>query len=293
MVDFEWYRSFISIYKHRSVSEAAKTRLMTQPAMSQHLAALEAELGETLFTRTSRKMVPTEKGKELYTQVVPLIEALEEATQTFMMNTSATAPVIRIGTAHEYFRENLAPRLGKLPFRMIAHFGVASHILELLLEEKVDIIITSQKISAPGIEYIHYVQEEFVLVAPYTFKEIDFEDPDQFEGWLCAQDWISYGSDLPIIRRLWREHFKKRPHMQIMHVLPDLHSILAAIEHGSGISVLPTYMMEKSLHNHQVKIIYPSFKVSNELYLAYPIKFRNLPIVKAMIEALRKNYDTL
>lgn len=55
MVDFEWYRSFVSIYKHGSVSEAARTRMMTQPAMSQHLASLEAEVGEPLFTRAPRK----------------------------------------------------------------------------------------------------------------------------------------------------------------------------------------------------------------------------------------------
>lgn len=47
MVDFEWYRSFIAIYKHNSLSEAAKARIMTQPAMSQHLSALEAEVGES------------------------------------------------------------------------------------------------------------------------------------------------------------------------------------------------------------------------------------------------------
>ena len=39
---------------------------MTQSAMSQHLAALEAETGEALFTRNPRRMVPTERGKELY-----------------------------------------------------------------------------------------------------------------------------------------------------------------------------------------------------------------------------------
>lgn len=50
MVDFEWYRSFICIFKHNSVSLAAKARIMTQPALSQHLAFLEAEVGELLFT---------------------------------------------------------------------------------------------------------------------------------------------------------------------------------------------------------------------------------------------------
>ncbi|WP_308737733.1 LysR substrate-binding domain-containing protein [Paenibacillus sp. AR247] len=128
-----------------------------------------------------------------------------------------------------------------------------------------------------------------MLVAPYNFEEIDFEDSERFEAWLCSQDWISYGSDLPIIRRFWREHFKKRPHMQIKHVLPDLHSILTAIEHGEGISALPTYMLKKSLHNKTVKIIFPRFKVTNELYLAYHIKLRNLPMTKIISEALKEN----
>ncbi|WP_242466842.1 helix-turn-helix domain-containing protein [Brevibacillus brevis] len=56
MVDFEWYRSFISIYKHSSVSEAARTRMMTQPAMSQHLASLEAKVGEPLSFGSGRRM---------------------------------------------------------------------------------------------------------------------------------------------------------------------------------------------------------------------------------------------
>lgn len=83
MVDFEWYRSFISIYKHNSVSLAAKARIMTQPALSQHLAFLEAEVGEQLFTRTTRKLIPTERGKQLYSLLAPHIDSLEEKTRKF------------------------------------------------------------------------------------------------------------------------------------------------------------------------------------------------------------------
>lgn len=80
MIDFEWYRSFVSIYRHNSVSEAAKSRFMTQPAMSQHLASLEAEVGEKLFVRMARKMIPTERGKLLYSEAAPLVEALEKVS---------------------------------------------------------------------------------------------------------------------------------------------------------------------------------------------------------------------
>ncbi|WP_307445035.1 LysR family transcriptional regulator [Paenibacillus sp. V4I3] len=167
MANFEWYRSFITIYKHSSVSEAAKTRIMTQPAMSQHLASLEAEVGEPLFTRTARKMVPTERGKELYTQLAPLIESLEETTLSFKAVSSPTFPVVKIGTAQEFFRERMAPYLRNFNMRVIAYYGLAAYILDLLTEDKVDIIVTSQKFSTPGIEYLHYVEEEFVVVAPF------------------------------------------------------------------------------------------------------------------------------
>lgn len=72
---------------------------------------------------------------------------------------------------------------------------------------------------------------------------------------------------------------------------------MTAIEHGAGISILPNYMLEKSIHNHTVKIIYPEFRVTNELYLAYHIKFRNYPttimIIDALKENLQNNIDTI
>jgi len=53
---------------------------MTQPAMSQHLASLEAEVGEKLSVRMARKMIPTERGKLLYSEAAPLVEALEKVS---------------------------------------------------------------------------------------------------------------------------------------------------------------------------------------------------------------------
>jgi DNA-binding transcriptional LysR family regulator len=71
MVNLEWYRSFVQVYRvGRTVSKASESLHLTQPAVSQHLAGLEANLGTLLFQRMSRRMVPTEVGRRLYTQVV-------------------------------------------------------------------------------------------------------------------------------------------------------------------------------------------------------------------------------
>ena len=69
MINFEWYRSSIEVYRVRTVSGAAQVLHLTQPAVSQHLAARESALGNPLFQRTPRRIVPTEAGQRLDTQI--------------------------------------------------------------------------------------------------------------------------------------------------------------------------------------------------------------------------------
>ncbi|MCC3421552.1 MAG: LysR family transcriptional regulator, partial [Microcoleus sp. PH2017_07_MST_O_A] len=89
MISFEWYRSFIEVYRVGTVSGAAQVLHLTQPAVSQHVAALESALGNPLFQRTPRRMVPTDAGKRLYSQVASAIEKLESIPHK---NSSAETP---------------------------------------------------------------------------------------------------------------------------------------------------------------------------------------------------------
>jgi len=288
MVDFEWYRSFIYIYKYNSVSEAARVRIMTQPAMSQHLASLEAEVGEALFTRASRKMIPTERGKALYSQLAPLIESLEETSLSFHSTSLPTLSIIRIGSAIEYYSENILPELKKYNSCTISFFGTADRLLELLKEDAVDIIITSQKSQSPGIEYLNLCNEKFVIVVPQQLelpKDMDLKAKEQ---WLLSQEWISYGLDLPIIRRLWRENFKKRPIIKPKHIIPNLHLILKAVEKGLGISIIPTYILENILEKETTKVLFDELSVTNKLFIAFKTKNKQTPEIANIVKILLK-----
>jgi DNA-binding transcriptional LysR family regulator len=288
MVDFEWYRSFCTIYKYQSISEAAKTRMMTQPAMSQHLAALEAEVGETLFIRSTRKITPTERGKELYSQLAPLIESLENTTMSFKSASLPTLSVIKLGAAHEFFSEKILPQLTDFNTCTISHFGTAEQLLELLKEDKLDILIMSKRFQTPGIEYLKLMDEEFVIVAPSNYEILEFDNLKLEEQWLSEQKWISYGLELPIIRRIWREHFKKRPEIRPIHIIPNLHMILKAVELGVGVSVIPTYLLQNSLKEGKSKVVFKHLKVKNELYIAYQLKNKHLPLIHEIISVLRE-----
>jgi DNA-binding transcriptional LysR family regulator len=269
------------------VSEAAKSRIMTQPAMSQHLAALEAEVGEPLFIRTARKMVPTERGKALYSQLAPLVESLEEATLSFKAASLPTLSIIRIGSAIEYFSENILHQLQEYNAGTVSYFGTADQLLELLKEDKVDIIITSQKYQTPGIDYTKLCDEEFVIAAPKQLEVSPNDDLKLSEKWLASQDWISYGLDLPIIRRFWRVHFKKRPMIQPIHVIPNLHLMLKAIENGDGISLIPTYILNHSMDKGKAKVILEELNVKNTIYIACKSKNKHLPALNHIMKMIK------
>src|SRR5579875_3120045 len=64
-MDLFQLETFLAVAEERSFSRAATRLHRTQPAVSQAVAKLEAELGETLLERTSRDGTLTDAGEVL------------------------------------------------------------------------------------------------------------------------------------------------------------------------------------------------------------------------------------
>ncbi|MCT2588806.1 LysR family transcriptional regulator [Streptomyces sp. N2-109] len=76
-MDPQQLRTFVSVVDHRSFSLAARALGYTQSAVSQHIAALEADLDTPLVTR--RPVAPTEAGVRLLEHARPLLLRLDAA----------------------------------------------------------------------------------------------------------------------------------------------------------------------------------------------------------------------
>ena len=57
-------RYAIEVEKNRSITGAAKQLFISQPNLSRDIRELEDEIGFSIFTRSSRGVVPTDKGRE-------------------------------------------------------------------------------------------------------------------------------------------------------------------------------------------------------------------------------------
>ena len=232
MVNLEWYRSFIEVYRVGTVSGAAQVLHLTQPAVSQHIAGLESALGQALFQRMPRRMLPTDEGKRLYTQVVAAIEKLESITPQL---SSDEPQLVRMGSPQEFFAErvlNHLPQSENLSYRV--QFGLAKDLIQQLLAGQLDAVIATQKILRSELEYQLVHEENFWLVTsantviPISSDQLQ-ADLTSLEQWLREQPLIAYGEDLPIIRRFWRVVFGRRLDTVPKLILPDLRMIRQAV----------------------------------------------------------------
>jgi DNA-binding transcriptional LysR family regulator len=292
MVNLEWYRSFVQVYRVGTVSGAAQVLHLTQPAVSQHIAALESALGSALFARMPRRMVPTEEGKRLYTQAAAAIEKLESiSSQRQPIN---IPQLVRLGTPQEFFAArvlNHLPQAENLLYRV--RVGMAPTLIDLLLEGQLDAVIATQKVPRPDLEYQLITEENFWLVAPPQMTiaiapEILQADLTPLEQWIRTQPLVAYSEELPIIRRFWRVVFGRRLDIIPRLVLPDLCMIRQAIAAGFGFSVLPDYLCAQMVADHQLTLVLkPANAVTNQLWLAYRKSERQSYRVELLLEFLR------
>lgn len=83
-MDIHQLKIFISVFKNKSFSKAAKELFLTQPTISEHIKTLEEELDCKLFDRFGKVIIPTTEAEILYENaqgVVEKVENLKEVLQ--------------------------------------------------------------------------------------------------------------------------------------------------------------------------------------------------------------------
>jgi LysR family nitrogen assimilation transcriptional regulator len=76
---------FVKIVDAGSISRAATTIHVAQPALSQQIAELEEQLGLALLQRSARGVRPTKAGEVLYREAVSILKQVEQLSQHFTL----------------------------------------------------------------------------------------------------------------------------------------------------------------------------------------------------------------
>ena len=255
----ELLRTFLAIYRAGSLTDAAYHRGISQPAASQHLAALERTVGARLFVRGPAGVTPTQQARELYAQVTEPLDALEAVIAGLRGRAATSAAVpVRFGSSPEYFSTEVLPRLAGSTIAVSAVFGTDTELLTLVQHGEIDVAVTSMSPSRRSLRAVAVGSKRFALVAaPALAPHPPLETVHQLSEWLPRQPWVSYSLELPVTRRFWQavldRPFSAKPRL----VAPDLRAVLYAVELAIGVSILPTFVCAEPFAAGRVVELFP------------------------------------
>ena len=95
-IELQWLLSFRAVYEQLSFKLAAEQLQLPTSNVSRHVALLEQQLNLRLLERTTRKMIPTAAGKQLYQSVTPLTQAMNDALEEVSLYGDALSGHLKI-----------------------------------------------------------------------------------------------------------------------------------------------------------------------------------------------------
>lgn len=169
-MELRQFRYFIKIADLGSFSRASRALHIAQPALSQQIALMEAELGHPLLLRESRGVRLTEPGRALYSHAQRLLRQVDDAFTA--VRHSAAQPVGRVSvglplsTASQYALPLLSAVRQHHPGIEIEFFDeISGHLIHGLNSGKLDLAVLVNDDDARLVPHVALMDERLFLIS--------------------------------------------------------------------------------------------------------------------------------
>jgi len=274
MVNLEWYRTFKSVYKNGNFSLAAKELFISQPAVSQQIAMLEAHIGYKLFNRKSKGVEPTEYAKLLNNLIIEALDRLENVENGFRAKAFNAKRLISVGVSKHFMSSLGSALLSKFEFIDFS-FHENDLLFELVDSKKLDFAIVTKRYDTFDTLQKKVGEIKQIIVgsndidALHLKSSIKNNDFTAIENWLNDQKWYSHDSGIPHIKLFWLHVFdKKRPSMVPNYIIPSEFEMVALLSKNTGIAVVWNINAKDFLAEKRIQLLWDSNHMpSTEVFL--------------------------
>jgi DNA-binding transcriptional LysR family regulator len=246
-VSLDLLRTFQAVHRTGTLTAAARLLGLAQPSVTTQLRTLEAAVGQPLFVRGPRGVVPTAAGDDLARRLDGPLDALVSVAAGLGRSPHVAGRTLHLGGPAELVASRVLPALADTMAAGVSvrvRLGVAAELLDRLVAGELDLVVSTVRPRRRGLRSAPLCDEEFVLVAaPAVVERLDRDLlADRPARALRALPLLAYAEELPIVRRWWRHVLRVPPPGRAVLVVPDLRGLQAAAAAGAGATVLPRYL---------------------------------------------------
>lgn len=261
---------FAAVYESGSMTRAAGALFMTQPAVSQAIRELEEYYETTLFERTSRGLVPTEAGDELYrysNQIAGLFHSARQAIQGGGSQVVRVGANWSIGTAFlpAYLKAFYA---GDPRTRVLVRVSGYRVLLELLGEKRLDFALVEDSAMDAGLVWRPYYKDRLVIVAapesPHGGRKLTFAE-------IAGENFLLREKGAGV-----RDRFDYLMFLRNMKIEPVWESatttaLVEAAKAGFGLAVLPYLLVRRYLEAGElIELEVEDFSLERTVHIVWP-----------------------
>lgn len=284
-------RAFAAFVRRGSFTGAAEELRVSQPAISKHLADMEAGLGLKLVDRRSRTL--TAAGEILARHVLRAEAILAQAVRTvaaYREPSVGSLSLIASGTPGTYLLPDLIAEFQRAHpgVQMTFTLGTSSEVVNAVRAHRAEIGVTGGFLSAPEIESEPLLEDEIVIVGPPSFKgKRVSRDELESQTWITRETGSATGllahnalADLGIEPARWL-------------ALPAWESIKLAVRRGHGVAAFSKLAVAEELKTGTLVVLsFRPWKVRRTFSI---VRIRDAvltPAAENFVAALRARWRT-
>lgn len=157
-MDLRVLNYFLTVSEEGTITKAANSLHISQPALSKQLKDLEEELGTQLFVRGNKRIALTDSGEYLKKQSKEILSLVKQTTNTLSQNDIVEGE-ISIGCGETHAFELIASTLSRLQKKYPAvtirlYSGNADSIIEMLNTNSIDFGLVIDPVNKKHYEHI-------------------------------------------------------------------------------------------------------------------------------------------
>jgi len=285
---------FLTVAETLNFARAAEQLHVTQPAVTQQIHSLEAELNLQLFRRTTRTVELTQDGLIFLGDAKAIVEIFERAKKRAESAVADTREIFVVGCHSSNDILYLSQTLAKMKEQISNLYPVFrvvpfQHLYQRLSEEAVDVVVAFReggikkaihyqelmKIPVVGIAKEHscFVQESELRLCDLKKTPLIVLDPQK-----CPEEYRN------LLHRLLEDHSPGD-----VYFCDTVEAAVALAQAGYGIAVLPDLFQSR----HPSLCYFPITDVAPISYGMYYKTLAGYPLRKKFVAFAKESFSTM
>jgi DNA-binding transcriptional LysR family regulator len=287
-------RYFLSTVRLGSVGAAAAENFITQPAVSLQLRKLETTLGQKLFARRGRRLVPTDAGLALASRAEEVLRSLDALHAELRGLNQLEHGHLRVGNtdaASVYVLPDVYRAFHRAypGVRIDITVGDTRHLLDALIAGRIELTTATLPVEGPGLVVRPIYREDMVPVAHpghplASRRRVRLHD-------LAEEGIIAYPSGSSTRRMIDAVFEAHRVTVRARMEISSPEAMKRLAQSGLGVSVLPRPVVAGEIRRKVLKVIaLPGVRFEREIGIVHRGAESLSPAARTFLEMVERRF---